>query len=76
MDEDKRDPKFKVLDGGNKPNELKNAIEIMEEQLPHLIKLAEINAKLAMAKYSAYRKAGFDEKQALELCKQPLFQSQ
>jgi hypothetical protein len=50
-------------------DELKASGELLRRNLPTLMENAEIIAALKRAHYLAYLKAGFDEKQALELCK-------
>lgn len=51
------------------PNEFRSAIAELNRNLPYLIDMATITAAVRKANYDALIKEGFDEKQALELCK-------
>lgn len=43
----------------------------MERMLPHLAQYTKLTAQLKRTQYLAYIEAGFDQAQALELCKVP-----
>ena len=58
-----------ALDGGNKPNIMKEAIRNMTENLPMLIEHAALMAKLHRAKFLALKAEGFSDQESLELCK-------
>jgi hypothetical protein len=45
------------------------SVRTMRENMPALLELAEIQARLARAKFVALSKQGFTDAQALELCK-------
>lgn len=61
--------KVTALEGGNKPNPSKEAIRNMVENLPMLVEYAKLMAQLHRAKYLALKAEGFEDNQALELCK-------
>jgi Tfp pilus assembly protein PilO len=44
-------------------------IAMLRRNLPHQLELQSLIAKIRRAGYEAYRKEGFTEAQALELCK-------
>lgn len=48
---------------------MKAAIETMKRNLPELIEHAKLVAEIKRASYLSYIQQGFDEQQALELCK-------
>jgi len=60
---------IKPINGGNKPNVMKEAIRNMTENLPMLIEHATLMAKLHRAKFLALKAEGFSDQEALELCK-------
>lgn len=60
--------KPKEVDFGKK-SEMAAAIESLKRDLPYLIEMAIISAKNKKAHYDAYIVEGFDQDQALELCK-------
>ena len=45
------------------------SIEQLKRTLPVLLEYAELNARLKRSQYLSFLKAGFNEHQALELCK-------
>lgn len=62
-------PKPKLLDLP-KQNKDKAALEALERSMPELIKGARLLAQLKRAYFESYIEQGFNEAQALELCKQ------
>lgn len=50
-------------------DEMRGQLELLRRNLETLIEFHKINAQITRAKYDAYIAQGFDEKQALELCK-------
>lgn len=50
-------------------NELKNALEIMNMELPLYIEIMELQAKMRKHNYTIHMKEGFTAEQSLELCK-------
>jgi len=57
------------IDGGDKKNPSAEKVRQLKKDLPLLLELYITMAKLHRAKYISLRNEGFDEKQALELCK-------
>ena len=45
------------------------ALDNIVKEFPRMVELARLKANLQRASYLAYIDAGFDKKQALELCK-------
>lgn len=50
-------------------SERAKSLQLFREGLAFSIEFAQLNAKFQRAKYLALIKEGFDERQALELCK-------
>lgn len=50
-------------------DEMRGQLEVMKRNLGTLIEFNVISARITRAKYEALVSQGFDEKQALELCK-------
>ena len=44
-------------------------LDNIKKQIPRMIELARLNAQVKRAQYLAFIDAGFDKKEALELCK-------
>ena len=61
-----------MISGGGKPNELKEAIKIMKEEMSELIEHTKLMAQLTKVKYDALVEQGFTPEQAIELSKNPL----
>jgi len=53
----------------NKPNDIEKELEKLKKNLPTIIEIAEIQAKMVRISYESYLKEGFTKTQALELCK-------
>lgn len=51
------------------PDEMRGQLETLRRNLPTILEFHVIDARIKRAKYDAYMAEGFDEKQALELCK-------
>ena len=64
-----RDKKLTVFPGGATKNQSLEAIRQFRECLPILIEHTQLMAKLHKAKFDALKTEGFDDAQALELCK-------
>ena len=45
------------------------ALDNIKAEMPRMIELARIKAQIQRSNYLAYIEAGFDKKEALELCK-------
>ena len=63
------DKKLTVLPGGAMKNNALEAIRQFSESLPILIEHSQLMAKLHKAKFDALKAEGFNDAQALELCK-------
>lgn len=50
-------------------DDMRGQLELMKRNLETLIEFHTLNAKILKAKFDALVAQGFDEKQALELCK-------
>lgn len=61
-----------LLNGGNKSNEMKEAVRKLRDDLPDLIEYLKLGAQLRMEKFKALKKQGFTNRQAIELCKGPM----
>lgn len=57
------------MDPDQKPVALARLIAEMRNQIPALIEVEQLQAKLSRAKFLALVSEGFTEQQALELCK-------
>ena len=57
-----------ILPGGAKPDELRELLRKLKEEMPVQLEITAELAKLTRAKYEAYVNAGFTEQQALYLC--------
>lgn len=57
------------IDGGGKPDEIRDAIRNMREHLPEFIERVQLIAKVQRAKFVALKQEGFTDEQALQLCK-------
>jgi len=57
-----------MIDGAK----FKEANDAMELAMAEIVRFTMMTAQLSRAKYLALIKVGFDEKQAIELCKEPL----
>jgi len=49
--------------------DLAQAVKHLQENLPALLEIEDLNAKVAWRKFTALRAEGFDAQQALELCR-------
>lgn len=61
--------KPKVVSIGLPPSELAIAVSDMSKNMQHWLDYAKLIAEIRWAGYEAYLEQGFDEAQALELCK-------
>jgi len=75
-DEQKGKDNILIMPGAPPPNlsadQMKKMIEAgqrLMEQMPALIDFFKISAKLTRAKFDALKKEGFNDQQALELCR-------
>lgn len=57
------------IEGGRTPNLAADAVRELRKAMPHLLEVATLQAKLRKANFDALKAAGFNEAQALELCK-------
>ena len=65
---------FDVIQGGGNPDKMKAAIETVEKNMPAMLGLMLMNAKVIKAKYNALIAEGFTDQQALFLLvNTPLF---
>lgn len=48
------------------------ALSDTERQMPQIIEVARVSAKMKWAAFNEYKDAGFTEDQALTLCAQPI----
>ena len=58
-----------LKEGGNKPNPQLEAFRNLQSNLQTVLDAQRVVATITRAKYLALIEQGFDEKQALELCK-------
>jgi hypothetical protein len=61
--------KIRVLEGGKTPNIAADAVRQMIADSAVLVEYVILTAKLQRAKFVALKQEGFDDSQALELCK-------
>lgn len=66
------DKKLTMIQGGNTPNEMKEAVRQLKSVMPDMIEHLILMAELTKVKYDALVQQGFTEAQALELSKSPL----
>ncbi|OGS95955.1 MAG: hypothetical protein A3K04_10020 [Gallionellales bacterium RBG_16_56_9] len=64
--------KVVAIAGGGTKNLTKEAVRMLNQNLPDMIEYAQLMAQLQKAKFDALKKQGFDDAQALELCKTAL----
>jgi hypothetical protein len=57
------------MDDDKQQLSIAQSVKTMRDNLPALLELAAINARLVRAKFVALQNQGFTESQALELCK-------
>lgn len=72
MDEEKGG-KVVPIAGGGQPDKMREALRAMAASMEAMVEYQGLQARITREKYLALVRAGFDEKQALELCKVPIF---
>lgn len=60
---------LKSLDGAGRRDKNAEQLRALQADLEHIIAMTECMARVTRAKYDSLRAQGFNEQQALDLCK-------